>query len=127
VTGMLYKKRWQDKSEQLDRQVNDLYQNLNHKAEASVLIQMRTGKIGLHGYLYQINRSDSPWCGCGQAYQTVRHIIEDYESLGELREQYLGTDSINDARIFLSTTELTPKTTKFMLTTGLLGQFASFL
>jgi hypothetical protein len=43
-----------------------------------------------------------------------------------LREQYLGTDSISDARIFLSDTELTSKTAKFMLATGLLGQFAGF-
>jgi hypothetical protein len=126
VTGMLYKKRWQDGSERLDRHINKLYQNLTHKAEASVLIQMRTEKIGLHGYLYQINRSDNPWCGCRQAYQTVRHIIEDCEFLGDLRGQYLGTDSISDARIFLSHTELTSKTAKFMLATGLLGQFAGF-
>jgi len=38
----------------LDRHVNKLYKNLSHKAEASVLIQMRTEKIG---YLNKIIRS----------------------------------------------------------------------
>jgi hypothetical protein len=110
----------------LDRHVNKLYKSLSHKAEASVLIQMRTEKIGLHGYLYKINRADDPWCGCNQAYQTVRHIIEDCECLEDIRSIYLGTSYVRDARIFLRNIELIPKTVNFMLATGLLDQFTSF-
>ena len=110
----------------LNRHINDLYKNLSHKAEASVLIQMRTEKIGLHGYLNTINRTEDPWCGCDQAYQTVRHIIEDCECLEDTRFMYLGKSITRDARLFLRDTELIPKTVKFMLATGLLDQFASY-
>jgi hypothetical protein len=83
---------------------------------------MRTEKIALHGYLY---RSVELWCGCGQAYQIVRHIIKDCEGLEDTRFTYLGAIYVRDARIFLRDTELIQKTVKFMLATGLLGQFAS--
>lgn len=128
-TGMLYKKRWHSgvgNGMVLDRHVNQLYTTLFHKAEASVLIQMRTEKIGLQGYLNKINRADDPWCGCNQAYQTVRHIIEDCECLEDTRFTYLGASFVRDARIFLRDLELIPKTVKFMLATGLLDQFASY-
>ena len=68
---MLYKKRWHSgvgNGMVFDRYVNKLYTTLSHKAEASILIQMRTETIGLHGYLNKINRADDPWCGCEQAY-----------------------------------------------------------
>jgi ribonuclease HI len=126
ITGMLYKKRWQGNGMALNKHVNQLYKNLSHKAEAAVLIQMRTEKIGLHGYLNTINRTEDPWCGCRQAYQTVRHIIEDCECLEDTRSTYLGTSFVRDARLFLRDTELIPKTVKFMLATGLLDQFASY-
>jgi ribonuclease HI len=131
VTGMLYKKRWHGENGDgngivLDRHVNKLYNPLSHKAEASVLIQMRTEKIGLHGYLNKIKRADDPWCGCEQAYQTVRHIIEDCECLEDTRFTYLGASYVRDARIFLRDAKLIPKTVRFMLSTGLLDQFASF-
>ena len=61
ITGMLYKKRWQGNGMALNKHVNQLYKNLSHKAEAAVLIQMRTEKIGLHGYLNTINRTEDPW------------------------------------------------------------------
>jgi hypothetical protein len=95
-------------------------------AEASVLIQMRTEKIGLHGYLNKINRANDLWCGCEQAYQSVRYIIEDCECLEDTRYTYLGTSYVRDARIFLRDLQLIPKTVAFMLATGLLDQFASF-
>jgi hypothetical protein len=67
-TGILYKKRWHNDGIVLNRHVNKLYSVLSLKAKASVLIQMRTEKIALHGYLYKINRSEEPWYGYGQTY-----------------------------------------------------------
>ena len=87
---------------------------------------MRTEKIGLHGYLFKIKRADDPWCGCEQAYQTVRHIIEDCECLIDTRFRYLGSEFVRDGRVYLSDPELIPKTVTFMLATGLLDQFASY-
>lgn len=125
-TGMLYKKRWQKDGVSLFRHTRDLYKNLSHKAEASVLIQLRTERIGLYGYLYKINRQDDPWCGCRQAYQTVKHIIEDCEALEQERLDYLGVDYVRDARVFLTDSELIPKIVAFILATGLLDQFAKY-
>jgi hypothetical protein len=68
---------------------------------------MRTEKIALHGYLY---RSDELWCGCGQAYQIVRHIIKDCDGLEDTRFTYLGVSYVVDARTILRDTELIPKT-----------------
>ena len=99
---------------------------MSHKAEASVLIQMRTEKTGLTAYLHKTNRADDPWCGCFQAYQTVRHIVEECECLEDTRFTYLGLSYVRDARLFLRDAKLIPKTVKFMLATGLLDQFISF-
>jgi hypothetical protein len=96
-------------------------------AEASILIQIRTEKIGLHGYLNTIKRTEDPWCGCKQAYQTVRHIIKDCECLEDTRFTYLGKSIIRDARLFLRDRKLIPKTVKFMLATSLLDQLASYI
>lgn len=94
--------------------------------EASVLIQMRTEKIGLYGYLYKIKRQDDPWCGCDQAYQTVRHVIKDCEYFKDERLQHLKVKYISDARLFFTDSKLIPKVTLFMLATNLLDQFAIY-
>jgi hypothetical protein len=73
-TGMLYKKRWYGNGNGngngsgsgsgngmiLDQHVNKLYNTLSLKAKASVLIQIRTEKIGLYRYLHKIKRADEP-------------------------------------------------------------------
>jgi hypothetical protein len=117
-------RRWHDPRSTCQQ---TLQLSLSYKAEASVLIQMRTEKIGLHGYLHKIKRADEPWCGCGQAYQTVRHIIKDYECLEDTRFTYLGVSYVRDVRIFLRDLQLILKNVRFMLATSLLGQFASFI
>jgi hypothetical protein len=81
---------------------------------------MRTEKFGLHGYLNTIKRTEDPWCGCEQAYQTVRDITEDCECLEDTRFTCLGKSIVRDARLFLKDIELIPKTVKFMLVTSLL-------
>jgi len=58
------------------------------------------------------------------ALETVRHVIEDCECLEDTRFTYLGASYVRDGRVFLRDTELIPKTVKFVLATGLLGQFA---
>lgn len=46
------------------------------RALSAVIIQMRTGKIGLRHYLYQRGVPDIPDenCCCGRATQTVQHV-----------------------------------------------------
>lgn len=53
-----------------------LYNGLN-QMESSVLMQLRTGKIGLKAYLKSIGRADSDRCACNQAPKTPHHIILD--------------------------------------------------
>jgi len=46
------------------------------KAASSLLIQLRTGHIGLNKHLFRINRSDSPDCEyCPGSQETVHHFI----------------------------------------------------
>jgi hypothetical protein len=89
-------------------------------------MQIRTEEIGLYGHLNSIERTEDPWYGCDQAYQLVRHTIEDCERLEDTRFTYLGKNIIGDARPFLRDTEPIPKTVKFMLANGLLDQFANY-
>ena len=47
------------------------------KAQSSVLVQLRTGKIGLGAFLYYRKVPDqlSPICPCGQGPQTPEHLF----------------------------------------------------
>ena len=59
------------------------------KHESSVLIQMRTGKIGLRAFLHQRRVPDvlTPSCGCGAAPETPEHLLLSCrETVGERRE-----------------------------------------
>lgn len=51
-----------------------LYDSLKRK-EANLLIQLRTGKIRLNKYLYQIGAAESPRCACGYTEETVKHFL----------------------------------------------------
>jgi hypothetical protein len=51
-----------------------LYDSLT-KAESTVLVQFRTGKIGFQAYLAAIGVSDSALCNCGRSPQTIKHVL----------------------------------------------------
>src|SRR6266516_6337966 len=61
------------------------------KHESSVLIQLRTGKIGLNSFLHRRRVPDvpSPLCSCGSAPETPCHIAVDSRLLPQR-----GTDSL---------------------------------
>jgi len=42
---------------------------------ASLLAQLHTGMSHLHGYLHQIQISETDQCPCGQAKETVKHFL----------------------------------------------------
>lgn len=73
------------------KQVLKMHRGL-HRALSTVIIQMRTGKIGLRHYLYQRGVPDIPDrdCRCGKATQTVQHILLACPIFKDLREQFLG-------------------------------------
>jgi len=95
------------------------------KAQSSALIQMRTEKIGLNGYLYRIERAETAWCNSNNAYQTVEYIVEGCELLRDLRRTHLGLAIVHDYRTYLTDVDLSQKTAKFIIATLKLGQFVN--
>ncbi|KAI7768292.1 hypothetical protein LZL87_014184 [Fusarium oxysporum] len=51
-----------------------LYDLLTRK-EADVLVQLRTGLAKLNNFLHKIDTVESDKCECGQASETVQHIL----------------------------------------------------
>ena len=47
------------------------------KAQSSLLVQARTGTIGLRGFLFQQGVPDhpTPYCSCGESWETVEHLV----------------------------------------------------
>ncbi|RJE18498.1 hypothetical protein PHISCL_09164 [Aspergillus sclerotialis] len=99
---------------------------------STIIVQMRTGKIGLRHHLYQRGVPDIPNrdCQCGRATQTVRHILLACPLFNDLREETLGRRSgglggEGSVKTILNTLKLAIQAAKFMLKTGLLGQFGA--
>ena len=96
-----------------------------------MLIQLRTGIIGLAEYLSKIKRKDSPRCQCDMGNQSVRHVLlecplleeQRYEMMNELFEAGVST-TLGEMEM-LKESKAAPIVAKFMIATGLLGQFQS--
>jgi ribonuclease HI len=102
------------------------------KAESSLLIQMRTEKIGLKGFLHARGvpgYQEDNKCSCSRRnVQSVIHILMECPKLRGLREEKLfqepGSLRNNlDLRHWLGTPEQAKKVTQFMMETELLVQY----
>ena len=122
TTGRLYKRQF---GSTLDRHISKLYNELP-KALSSILIQMRTNKIGLAKYLHSINRAEEPGCTCKTANQTVSHIIEECPYYRVQRTRHFNQPVLRDIKTILSDPRTAAKAAHFMLDTGLLDQFRHF-
>jgi ribonuclease HI len=100
-----------------------LYQGLT-KPEAAILIQMRSGKIGLGGYLKKIKVVDTAVCKCQRSNETVSHILGDCFQFGAQRRTHLGQPTIWNVPALLSDSKLARKAIAFMKSTKLLDQFS---
>ena len=98
---------------------------------SSLMIQMRTGKIGLRRFLYERKEPgvEIGRCGCKRGEETVRHVLTEGPRFKEMRRT-LWAREVRKARlnwIDLRTILVTPiyakKTALFMQKTDLLGQF----
>jgi hypothetical protein len=65
-----------------------LYNTFNRR-EASVLVQLRTGMIGLNRYLHRISATESGQCMCGQAMESIQHFLFQCTKWDMLRMQML--------------------------------------
>lgn len=89
----------------------------------SVLVQARTGKIGLRHQLHSIGAEDSKDCRCGEGPQTVQHVLLCYPEFDELREKMWEGKRETDLSILLGTPGLAKKAAQFLIETGELIQF----
>jgi hypothetical protein len=56
------------------------------RPESAVIVQARTGKIGLRDYVHKIGAAESPRCPCGARRQTMHHTLLKCPEFDELRK-----------------------------------------
>ena len=73
----------------LSKQIIRIHRGLQREA-SSVLIQIRTEKVGLRAYLFDryVPGIDDARCECGSRRQTARHILEECRYYRVARERY---------------------------------------
>lgn len=102
------------------------------KHEASILLQTRTGKIGLRAFLFERKVPDvtSPLCSCGTEAETPAHLALSCVLLADEREELrrsLAPRSLRSHRDFEAVTadpESAALLVRWLLTTGRFGQYA---
>ena len=90
---------------------------------------MQTGKLALASYLDTFGAMESTECSCGRGRQDVRHILLHCTNKAAPRARHLtqGSRRELDYRFYLTRPDLAPKAVRFMLQTGLLGQFRAIV
>ena len=99
-----------------------LYKELQ-KAEASLLLQTRTGRIGLASFLFRAGVPDfpTPLCMCGQAEETVKHITSSCSLYSSQRQHALFNPQ--DFTTIISNPELLQKFLYWFMSLKRLNQF----
>jgi hypothetical protein len=101
----------------------DVYDGLT-RAESTVLVQLRTGKIAFNDYLRSIGVRDSPLCDCcGLRSQTTKHVLIDCTALDDLRHSiWNDSDSGIPSTVsrFLTDPKQVRKTAQLVLQAGLI-------
>jgi hypothetical protein len=92
----------------------------------SLIVQMRTGKIGPRQLLcrWRVPGFESAECECGQGNQTVRHVLLACPTFKDLKEKTMDKGR-TDLKEILNTPRLARKAASFMIRTKLLGQFGA--
>jgi hypothetical protein len=99
------------------------------KAMSSIGIQLRTGKIGLGDFLFgrKVPGFDTPECSCGRGNQTVQHVLLACPRWTEERWRAFGSFRQRDMAVLLGKPKEFRASITFILETGLLGQFKSYM
>lgn len=95
------------------------------KAESSIATHIRTERIGLAAYLHsrQVPGYDSPKCSCGPFHQTAKHVLIYCEKHVNMRPQLFADGGTRDYRVLTSTAKGLKAAARFLMKTGILGQF----
>ncbi|GFF61803.1 probable RNA-directed DNA polymerase from transposon X-element [Aspergillus udagawae] len=107
-----------------------LYKGLS-KPHTSIIIQMRTMRIGLRHFLYKIKASETDRCSCGEGSQTPRHVLLQCSLHAEARRQMISKlhdveglrGKLSDYDALVSDPQAIRYIAEFMHQTGLLSQF----
>lgn len=108
---------------QLQKQVLGLHKGLR-KPLSSLIIQLRTGKVGLRAFLFQrrVPGVDDPNCDCGEE-MTVEHVLLRCMKWSELRDLELEGQNRSSLRGLLGTRKGCLAAARLVQKTGLLAQF----
>ena len=94
------------------------------RSESSLLTQIRTGKIGLAGFLHRrkVPGYASPGCQCGAEYQDVEHLLqcEIYTSGRERLFREAGTNNLQE---MVEETNKAKPLVRWVMGLGILHQF----
>ncbi|WQF90349.1 hypothetical protein CDEST_15363 [Colletotrichum destructivum] len=96
------------------------------KRQSSILVQMRTEKIGLKDFLFNRRVPDvtDADCQCREGRQTLSHILLRCRRFRQLRRQELGAiPGRHNLRVVLNERKTAVKAIRFMEQTEILGQF----
>lgn len=95
------------------------------KHESSVLTQLRTGKIGLNGFLYhrRVPEVDSPLCQCGEAIEDFGHMITECSNYSRPGGALVSVRTRSDAVYALTEKAPARAATLWLLSTGRLQHY----
>ena len=85
------------------------------RAESSVIVQARTGKIGLRSYLHSIGAEDTRNCPCGEGAKPVQQILLCCPEFEELRETMWETRRETDLKALIGSSELAKRAAQFLI------------
>jgi hypothetical protein len=132
-TAAEWKRRWAQGSKgehvrQLNAEPSRAIRALHagrEKAHSSILIQLRTGKIGFNAFLYarRVPTVHSPQCACGLGAMTVRHVLLTCPQWTSLREEYIRPLRSTNLRTILNSAKGCNAVVRFILRSQLLEQF----
>lgn len=107
-----------------DRRNLEIYRGLT-KARCSILIQLRSGKTGLAGFLHRrrVPGYNSPLCECGQGTETPTHVLVHCPKHANARCELLRNGRV-DVKTLLNTPKGAAQLSGWWLRHGILGQFA---
>ena len=95
------------------------------KAESSLAVQLRTGKIGLADFLHhrRVPGYESPACQCLHPRQTAKHVLLFCPRFADSRPDLVARAGTTDFQILTATNKGLKAATKWLMGTGILGQY----